>query len=124
VTFEYTICHDESTIIVKTQGVFDYLKIYDMWKGIVAACKANDCFDVIGLSGMEEPMPAAEAYDYTSLFEATGITPKHRIAWVASEPEVLDRLRAVELVLANRGPYNIHIFEILSDAKRWLKESA
>lgn len=118
--FHYTIWHDESAVIVKTQGVFDYLKIYDMWKAIAAACKENDCLDVIGLSGMEEPMPTVEAYDYANLFEAAGITPRHRIAWVASEPEVLNRLRAVELVLRDRGPYKVRVFEILSDAKRWL----
>ena len=119
-TFDYTIWHDDSVVTVKTQGVFDYLKTYDMWKAIVATCEANDCFDVIGLSGMEEPMPTVEAYDYTSLFEGAGITPRYRIAWVASELQVRDRLHAVEIVLRDRGPYNVRVFEILSDAKRWL----
>ena len=92
-----------------------------MWEAIVAACKDNNCTRVLGISNLQEPIPEMDAYDHLSIFQSVGVTDRHRIAWVAGKPALLEKLRLSETVLRNRGSMNVRIFESVTDAQRWLE---
>lgn len=119
-SLDYEISVDESQIRVRTSGVFDYLKVYEMWERISATCKEHNCFKVLGRSNLQKPIPTMDAYDHLSIFESVGITPRHRIAWVADNSELIDKLRLAETVLRNRAALNIRVFESVNDGENWL----
>ncbi|MCP5089517.1 MAG: hypothetical protein GY949_01195 [Gammaproteobacteria bacterium] len=120
---DYTISYEHPLINVRTEGLFDYLKAYEMWEAIVASCEDNNCTRVLGISNLQEPISSMDAYDHLSIFQSVGVTDKHRIAWVAGKPNLLEKLRLAETVLKNRGSIDIQIFESVTDAKRWLESS-
>lgn len=97
------------------------MKAYEMWETIIAECEANKCNRILGISNLQEPMPTMDAYDHLSLLQSVGVTDKHRIAWVAGKPALLEKLRLAETVLRNRGSIDIQVFESVSNAKRWLE---
>lgn len=123
VTLDYTISYENSLINVRTSGIFDFLKAYEMWEAIVASCETNSCARVLGLSNLAEPMPTMDAYDHLSLLQSVGVTDKHRIAWVAGKPALLEKLRLAETVIRNRGSLDLRIFESVTEAQRWLGEN-
>lgn len=90
--FEYSVSYDESLVNVATQGGFDYLGTYEMWRAVVAACKENGCYNVLGESRLTAPIPLVDAYEHLNLVRSVGVTPDYRIAWVAKDPSVLERL--------------------------------
>lgn len=94
-----------------------------MWEDIVAASEENNCSRILGISNLQEPMPTMDAYDHLSIFQSVGVTEKHRIAWVAGKPALLEKLRLAETVLRNRASIDIQIFESVTDAKRWLENT-
>ena len=122
VSLTHTILHDGSVIHVTTEGSFDFLKAFEMWEEIAKACEENDCFRILGISKLNEPIPTMDAYDHLSMLQSVGINNKHRIAWVAARPELLERLRVAETVLRNRGSINIRVFDAKKAAKRWIAE--
>ena len=122
-TLDYTISYEHPLINVRTAGKFDFLKAYEMWEEIVAASEENNCNRILGISNLQEPMPTMDAYDHLSIFQSVGVTEKHRIAWVAGKPALLEKLRLAETVLRNRGSIDIQIFESVTDAKRWLENA-
>jgi hypothetical protein len=124
VDFEYSISHDDSLVNVITQGFFDYLKAYEMWKAIVATCDKSGCFQVLGETQRAAPIPLIDAYEHVALIESVGVTPDYRIAWVAKDPPVLERLRLIESILRDRSLFNVSIFESKADATRWLNASS
>ncbi|MGI9248318.1 MAG: hypothetical protein ACR2QI_04845 [Woeseiaceae bacterium] len=68
-------------------------------------------------------MPTMDAYDHLSLLQSVGVTDKHRIAWVAGKPALLEKLRLAETVIRNRGSLDLRIFESVTEAQRWLGEN-
>ena len=119
----HTICLDNHWIKVVTEGRFDFIKAFEMWEAVVAVCEEHGCHNILGVSNIDEPLPSMDAYDHLSMFEAVGVTSKHRIAWVANKPELLEQLRVAENVLRNRGSLNIRVFDSIGPAQRWLKQS-
>lgn len=117
----YTIEYSKSLISVRTSGIFDYLNAYEMWKDIVTTCEANNCFQILGVSMLSEPMPQLDTYDQVNLLASAGISPKHRVAWVAGKLDLLENLRLVETVFKQRSSQNVRIFKAVDDAKRWLQ---
>lgn len=121
-SFLYTIWYDDFLVRARTEGIFDYLKAYEMLEEIVATCKSNNCNKILGGSNLTEPMPAADAYEFVHIFESVGVTPEHRIAWVAENPALLERLRLAATSLRSRGSYEVVIFEDTNTALRWLED--
>jgi hypothetical protein len=122
VTLEYEIEYSEPLISVRTWGVFEYLSAYEMWREIATACDTNDCYDVLGFSNLTQPLRQVDAYDQVELLESNGISPKHRVAWVAGREELLENLRLAEAVFRNRTSLNVRVFETVDDARKWLSE--
>lgn len=119
-TLEYKIEYSQPLVSVHTWGIFDYLSAYEMWKEIATACETNDCYDVLGVSNLSEPLRQMDAYDQLDLLESNGISPKHRVAWVAGREELLEKLRLAEAVFRNRTSLNIRAFKTVGDARKWL----
>lgn len=123
VSLRYSITKEDSVIHVRTEGVFDFLEAYEMWEKIVLACTTHNCQRVLGVSNLDEPLPEADAYEHLGILESVGITPDHRIAWVAGNPELLPNLRLTEMVIGNRSSLVLRAFEKEREAKRWLANS-
>lgn len=121
-TFSYTVWYDNPLVCARTEGVFEFLKTYEMFEEIVATCKSNNCSNILGQSNLKKPMPSADAFELVRIFESVGVTTEHRIAWVAENPALLDRLRLAATALRSRGAFNVFIFEDTAKAMRWLED--
>lgn len=116
----HTIEKIDSVIRVRTAGAFDFVNVFEMWEQIVAACQKHNCFNVIGLSNLDEPPAQIESYEYLSMLQAVGLTPKHRVAWVAENPALLDVMTLAETVIMNRSELVVRVFADLDGAERWI----
>lgn len=119
-SLRYTIEKEDSLIRVRTEGLFEFLEAYEMWEKISAACTKHECFHILGLSDLDEPLEHMDVYEYLGILESVGISRKHRLAWVAMKPELQDNLRLAEMVITNRSPINFKMFGSEKDARRWL----
>lgn len=106
---------------MRTEGVFEFVAAYEMWEKIVLACTAEDCLHVLGYSCLDQPLPLVDAYELMGTLESVGVTPNHRIAWVAENPLLLDGLKRVESVVQTRSELVLRIFEDGTEAARWLE---
>ena len=61
-----------------------------------------------------------DAYEHMGILQSVGVTPKHRIAWVAVNPLLLDGLKRAESVIKHRSELVLRVFENGDDALRWL----
>lgn len=121
-SLRYTITREDSVIKVHTEGVFDFVAAYEMWEKIVLTCTAENCLRVLGLSCLERPLPAMDAYEHMGILESVGVTPNHRIAWVAENPLLLDGLKRAEAVIIHRSDLVLRVFENSDEATRWLED--
>jgi len=120
-SLKYTITHEDSLIRVAVSGSPDYLSTDRLWHDIVARCKKENCFRVLGESATEE-WRSEDSYDHAAIFEAAGVTQDYRVAWVEQNPDAKEAIKLAEAVIRNRGLDKARAFEDLADAKRWLDE--
>lgn len=120
-SLRYTITREDSVIKVRTEGVFNFVAAYEMWEEIVMACTSENCLHILGFSCLEKPLPPMDAYEHMGILQSVGITPRHRIAWVAVNPLLLDGLKRVESVIRHRSDLVLRVFENGKDATRWLE---
>ena len=117
---EYTIDHVNSTIEVRVRGTLNRASLAAMWKDIVAACSANSCYSILGLSDLDHPLRLADAIDHQAIFLEAGVTIDHRIAWTVLNPAAYKMTELAETVLLNRGLLNGRLFTDEFEARRWL----
>lgn len=122
-SIRYTITREDSVIRVRTEGVFDFISAYEMWEEIAATCNSQDCYRVLGVSNLDKPLPTVDAYDHLEMLKSVGINNRHRIAWVAGHPALLDQLLLAETVFRNRSEINLRIFDSTKRAEQWLADS-
>jgi len=77
---------------------------------------------MLGESRLAAPISTIDAYEHLGLIESVGVTPEYRIAWVSTDPPVLERLKLIETVLRDRFLFNASTFDSLTEARRWLIE--
>jgi len=118
----YQIDFINSVIEVRLTGTPDRESISQMWKDIVAACAANNCFSILGLSNLDQPLKLADAIDHQAIFLEAGVTIDHRIAWAALNPAAYKMTEVAETVLLNRGQLNGRLFNDEFEARRWLAD--
>ena len=121
VGLRYTITKEDSVIKVRSEGVFEFITAYEMWEQIVSASKKHSCPRILGFSCLDKPLPAMDAYEHLGILESVGVTPDHRIAWVAENPRLIDGLRRAETVIRNRSELTMRVFENGEEATRWLE---
>ena len=122
-SIEYSITHEGRYVEVRVRGKGDYLSTDKMWKDIAAACRKNDCHNILGIANIDA-RSAEHAYDHAAIFEAAGMTSEYRIAWVENNAPSLDTAKLVEAVIRNRGLADGRVFDNLQEARRWLLDAA
>lgn len=90
-----------------------------VFTAIVDACKANDCYRVLGIGESSKPLTILEGFDLTALFRELGIGTKYRIAWVELNPDAVKTLRFIDAALFNRLLPG-RVFRTEEEAKIWL----
>lgn len=123
-TFRYEISNRDSQIHVEVYGVIDGSGIRELWAAIVEACDQYNCYDILGISDLDQPFTTMEAFDHHKVFSDVGVTYRHRIAWVNRDPESSEMLKFTETVLVNRGKLNGRLFSTIDEAKRWLHQQS
>jgi hypothetical protein len=116
----YQIDLINSVIEVRLTGIPDRKSLSQMWKDIIAACSANNCFSILGLSNLDQPLKLADAIDHQAIFLEAGVTIDHRIAWTVLNPAAYKMTEVAETVLLNRGLLNGRLFTDEFEARRWL----
>ena len=119
----YTISIEDSVIRVHTAGEFDFVNVFEMWEQIIEACESHNCLRVIGLSNLDEPPAQIESYEYLGMLEAVGLTPQHRVAWVAENPALLDVMILAETVIRQRSELSVRVFADVDEAERWMNSA-
>jgi hypothetical protein len=117
---QFTIEYKNSIIEVQATGIPDRQSVSQMWQAIIDACKAHQCFSILGLSNFDQPLKLADAIDHQAIFLEAGVTIDHRIAWVQLNPKAYAMTELAETVLLNRGLINGRLFNNELDARRWL----
>ena len=117
---EVVIEHKGDYIHVRQYGRDSYEISLDLWRRVVAACEEHQCFNILGENLSTESISRMDAYDHDKIFEAAGVTMRHRIAWVHHDAGTIEPTRFVETVLKNRGLANGYLFANVEEAKRWL----
>lgn len=90
-----------------------------VFTAIVEACKANDCYRVLGIGESTKALTILEGFDLTALFRELGISTKYRIAWVELNPAAVKTIRFIDAALFNRLLPG-RVFRTEEEAKTWL----
>ena len=115
----FTITFKGDYIEVISRGKKDLEHATKMWTAVAAACRENNCFNVLGFGESTDPIGPVVAYDHADLFRELGIYGKFRIAWVERNPKAKDAVRFAETVLFNRGLPG-KVFDDEEEAREWL----
>lgn len=116
---QYSIRHEDSLIRVSVVGSWDYVSVERLWREIGAECERQQCLDILGESDTKQWTEGA-AYDYPTIFNAAGIGPRHRIAWVQNNAASREPTRLAGAVVRNRKLAKAQVFDSVAEAKRWL----
>ncbi|WP_040351438.1 hypothetical protein [Blastopirellula marina] len=109
-------------IYVVGHGFFSHEQSLNLWRRIVAACQQHDCYNILGKAETRQELSTMDSFKHIKIFEQSGISWKHRIAWFAEDPGQFERLKFIETVLRNRALLNGHLFRNKEDARSWLLE--
>lgn len=120
----------DDKIVVEYRGDYVYAALYgsnnydislELWRRIMAECRAHQCFKILGENFTTEKLSVMDAFDHLKILEIVGITRDYRIAWVNNTPETAFTLEFVEtVVVKNRGLANGAVFPTFAEAERWL----
>jgi len=118
--YNFDISHSESLIQVHVFGTLDESAIRRLWTAIVEACDSANCYDILGVSELDEPFSTKDAFNHHEIFTEVGVGLDHRIAWVSKDIESHDIIKFTETVLVNRSKLNGALFQSVDEAKLWL----
>lgn len=108
-------------ISVVATGSDSYARGMTLWKSIAAACEQYDCYNILGQSRTVGELSTMDSFKHIEIFQEAGITWKHRIAWVAVDPDKFEQLKFIETVLRNRSLVNGGLFRTVEEARNWLQ---
>lgn len=123
VTDQLIITHESDHIQVISNGEKSFQFAEMLWTKVRDACRAHDCFDVLGIAETTVPIETYDALEIADLFERLEINEKFRIAWVELNPEGYRTVYFIESVLSNRG-FPGRVFLEVAEAKNWLLGSS
>ena len=121
-TISFDVSHDDSLIQVRVNGAPDDADIRQLWAAIAEACATHDCYDILGVSDLDQPFSTVTAFNHHEIFSDVGITLRHRIAWVTKNSASEEILAFTESVLVNRSKLNGGLFPSVDEARKWLFE--
>ncbi len=106
-------------ILVDQDRDFEYSA--RLWSGVAKACRQYDCYAALLIANTSTALPVMDGIDLGQLLQDSGITGKHRIAWVELNADAFEAIRFLETVLINRY-FNARLFASEAEAKRWLAD--
>lgn len=117
-------------IVVEYKGDYVYAALYgknnydislELWRRIMAVCKENNCFKILGENHTTEELSTMDAFNHLKILQEVGLTLQYRVAWVDEKTPTGRGLEFVEtVVVKNRGMANGALFSNIEEAKRWL----
>ena len=116
-----TFAGDHVEVVTKSHKDIAYAR--ELWRNIVETCQKHDCYNVLGLSYAENPMPILDGYAHAEMFRELDVTGRYRIAWVEHDPVARENTDFVETVLFNRGLPG-RSFATQAEARDWLLNHA
>jgi len=122
--YTFDISHCESLIQARVFGTLDEGAIRELWTAIVEACDAHDCYNILGVSDLDEPFSIMDGFNHFEIFSEVGVGLRHRIAWVNKDSDSHDVLKFTETVLLNRSKLNGGLFQSIDEAKQWLRRES
>ena len=117
-----SITFEGDYIFVQVSGENSYERSLDLWKNIAKACENHQCFKILGVSNMKNPLKIIDAYNHIDIAKETGHIPYRHVAWVEMNPDAIQSLDFIETVISNRGLANVRIFSDETEARKWLLE--
>jgi len=114
-----TISFEGDHIRVESRGEKSIEWAREFWSAVVESCKANDCYQVLGISESITVMPIMDGFDHVELFKELGINTKYRIAWVEINPAAVKTVKFVDAALFNRLLPG-RAFTTEEEARTWL----
>ena len=121
-TIKYDISHSGALIEVRVNGAPDDADIRQLWEAIVEACETHHCYNILGVSDLDQPYSTVTAFNHHKIFSDVGITLRHRLAWVPESSASEEILAFTESVLVNRSNLNGGLFPSVDEARKWLHE--
>ncbi len=121
--YSYSIAVSDSVVRLKTSGNFEHLTALQMWAEVIAACEKNDCFKVLAISHLEQPLPTTEVFNSSEFFASVGLDQKYRLAVVTANLAVHEShlIAASALKTHNmRAQFPAAAFDNERDARHWL----
>ena len=121
-SYTYSIDSENTVIRLTTSGNFDYLRALQMWREVIAACKEADCFKILTISNVINPLPTAEVFNSSDFFTSTGLDNRFQLAVVTENADVHESHQIAATALKTRGSFAASAFSNEREARRWLEE--
>lgn len=121
---ELKITPHKDYLHVNVRGMGNYENAELLWQSVVDACEQYQCYKVLGEQYLFDSVSTADAFDHPALFKKVGITQKHKLAWVDTNPRTRETTHFVRNVLANRSMGYGRVFDDVENAKRWLLQQS
>jgi hypothetical protein len=121
--YSYSITVSDSVVRLKTSGQFEHLAALRMWAEVIAECEKNDCFKVLAVSHVEQPLPTSEVFNSSEFFASVGLDQKYRLAVVTENAAVHEShlIAASALKIHNKqAQFPAAAFKDEQDARQWL----
>lgn len=120
--YNVEITPQEHYLHVVVTGHSSYDNAVNLWREIAAACKSQNCFNILGEQLMTNPISTIDAWNHQTIFSEAGITAKFLIVWVDKNPKTFEHTDFIRTVLANRDIGYGKLFSNTDKAKAWLLE--
>jgi hypothetical protein len=121
-SYTYSIDPEDTVIRLTTSGNFDYLRALQMWREVIAACKEANCFKILTISNVINPLPTAEVFNSSDFFTSVGLDNRFQLAVVTENPDVHESHQVAATALKTKGSFAASAFSNEREARRWLEK--
>lgn len=118
--YELIITKEDDYLDVRLNGEMTLEDNFQVWVDIVQACDHFGIYNILRVSNQKR-FTTLHAYGHTNIFPETGVTLKHRVAWVELNEENVEMIAFIETALKNRGLVNGALYPTEDEALAWLK---
>lgn len=118
--YELIITKKDDYIDVRLNGEMNLVDNHQVWLDIIQACDQFGIFNILGVSDLKR-FDTMHAYSHSDIFQDSGVTLRHRIAWVELNDDNVEMIKLIETVLKNRALVNEALFPSEEEALKWLK---
>ena len=91
-----------------------------VFSDVAKACDEHDCYNILGESFANKPMSITHNAQLKQVFSESGLSTRHRIAWVSHNKQVLETAKFAAMVLTKNGLATAQVFKNTDDACAWL----